>query len=107
MRDDLPPAQKRTQDGEDPDPVPPMQDPRWRPWTRSLLGLLARPRRWRRMMDWGIAVGVNEAMLRQMVSALEEFGEAESVRHGLGMVWRRVVPREREWAAPSPDPEDA
>jgi len=50
------------------------------------------------MMQWCEALGVSESMLRQMVAALEELNEAESVRHGTEMVWRRKLPRDREWA---------
>lgn len=63
--------------------------------------VLARPRRWARLMSWSDAFGFNEAFLRQVVAAAEEFGLVESVQHGGRMVWRLKVERERDWAAPS------
>lgn len=87
---------------DDKDEVPPLADPRWKPWTRPLLALLARPRRWSRMVEWGRGFGASEGLLRQLAAALEEMHEAESVRHGQGVVWRRKADRARDWAAPSP-----
>jgi len=97
----LPPQtsrKSRPEGPDDPEPVAPVGDARWHEWTRPLYELLARPRRWTRMMQWCEALGVSESMLRQMVAALEELNEAESVRHGTEMVWRRKLPRDREWA---------
>jgi hypothetical protein len=84
--------------------APPLADHRWHAWTRPLLALLARPRRWSRMLEWASGAGVNEGSLRQLASALEEFGEAESLSHGGSVVWRRKLERERDWICRAPSP---
>ncbi len=87
----------------DADDVPPLSDPRWHEWSLPLLSLLQRPRRWPRLMRWAETLGYGEAMLRQLVAALEEFGLAESTRHGGKMIWRQRRDRARDWVAPSSD----
>lgn len=91
---------------EDAQIVHPLANPVWVERTRWVVGFLVRAREWSALVARARQEGVQEAMLRQLVAALEELGEAEAVRHGRRVLWRLRVRREREWAVPLPDEEE-